>query len=61
MEEIGIIAQVSSDWECQSRFPPKKKGSEELWVVYNYIPLHSQIIKPQYPMYHIEEVIDTII
>ncbi len=61
MEEAGIIIRASSDWGCRSRFPPKKKDSEELRVVYNYIPLNSQTIKPQYPMHHIEEVIDTII
>ena len=61
MEEAGIITRASSDWGCRSRFPPKKKGSEELRVVHNYIPLNSQTIKPQYPMHRIEEVIDTII
>ena len=61
MEEAGIITRASSDWGCRSRFPPKKKGSEELRVVHNYIPLNSQTIKPQYPMHHIKEVVDTII
>ena len=61
MEEAGIIIRASSDWGCRSRFPPKKKGSEELRVVHNYIPLNSQTIKPQYPMHRIKEVIDTII
>ena len=61
MEEVGIITRASSDQGCQSWFPPKKKSSEELCVVHNYIPLNSQTIKPQYPMHHIEEVIDSII
>lgn len=61
MEEAGIIIRASSDWRCQSRFSPKKKGSEELRIVHNYIPLNCQTIKPQYPMHRIEEVINTII
>lgn len=61
IEEAGIITRASSDWGCRSRFPPKKKDSEELDVVHNYIPFNNQTIKPQYPMHRIEEVIDTII
>ena len=61
IEETGIITRTSSDWGCQSRFSLKKKGSEELRVVHNYIPLISQTIKLQYLMPRIEEVIDTII
>ncbi len=61
IEEAGIITRASSDWRCRSQFLPKKKGSEELHVVHNYIPLNSQTIKPQYPMHRIEKVIDTII
>ncbi len=61
IEEAGIITRASSDWGCRSRFPLKKKISEELCVVHNYIPLNSQTIKPQYLMHYIEEVIDTII
>ncbi len=61
IEQAGIITWASSDWGCRSRFPPKKKGSEELHVVHNYIPLDNQTITPQYPMHRIEEVIDTII
>ncbi len=61
IEEAGIITQASSDWGCRSRFPLKKKRSEELRVVYNYIPPNIQTIKPQYPMYRIEQVINIII
>ncbi len=61
IEEAGIITRASSGWGCRSRFPSKKKGSEELRVVHNYILLNSQTIKPQYPMHRIEESVDTII
>ncbi len=54
MEEAGIITRASSDWTCQSRFPPKKRRSEELRVVHNYILFNSQTIKPQYCMHCIE-------
>lgn len=42
-------------------FPPKKKGSEALWVVHNFIPLNDCTIKSQYPMHQIKEVLDILI
>lgn len=61
IEETDIITWALSDWDCQSHFLSKKKRSKELHIVYNYIPLNSQIIQPQYPIYYIKRVTDTII
>ena len=61
MEEAGIIMRAASDWGARTQFPPKKKGSDALRVVHNFIPVNKFTIKPQYPMHRIDEVIDTII
>ena len=61
MEEAGIIVRAASDWGARSKFPPKKKGSEDLRVVHNFIPLNEQTVKPQYPMHRMEEVVEMII
>ena len=61
MEAAGIILRAASDWGARSLFPPKKKGSDDLRVVQNFIPLNKCTIKPQYPMHRIDEVLDTLI
>lgn len=61
MEEAGIIMRAASDWGARTQFPPKKKGSDALRVVHNFIPVNKYTIKPQYPMHRIDEVIDTLI
>ena len=61
MEEAGIITRAASDWEARSQFPPRKKESDQPWVVHNFIAVNKYTIKPQYPMHRIDEVIDTII
>lgn len=61
MEEAGIITRAASDWGARSQFPPKKKGSDDLRVVHNFIPVNKYTIKPQYPGHRIDEVIDTVI
>ena len=61
MEEAGIIVRAASDWGARTRFPPKKKGSDKMRVVHNFIPVNKCTIKPQYPMHQLEEVLDTIV
>lgn len=61
MEESGIIVRGFSEWGARSKFPPKKKGSEELRVIHNFISVNSQTVKPQYPTHRIEEVVEIII
>jgi hypothetical protein len=61
MEEAGIIVRGNSDWDAKTKFPPKKKGSDQLRVVHNFIPLNNYTIKPQYPMHLIDEVLENII
>lgn len=39
----------------------QKKGSDDLRVVHNFIPVNKYTIKPQYPGHRIDEVIDTVI
>jgi hypothetical protein len=56
MEKAGIIIRGASKWGAAILFLPKKKGSEELRVVNNFIPLNMYIRKPAYPTYLIEEV-----
>ena len=61
MEESGILVRGSSEWGAFTMFPPKKKGSEDLRVVHNFIPVNDYTIKPRYPMHLIDEVLDTVI
>lgn len=61
MEQAGILLRGASDWAARTLFPPKKKGSDQLRVVHNFIPINAVTIKPQYPMHQMEEVLDTVI
>ena len=55
------LLQAASDWGARSQFPPKKKDSDDLRVVHNFIPVNRFTIKPQYPMHKIDEALDTLI
>ncbi len=49
MEEAGIITPMFNAWGGPGRkFSPKKKGSDQLRVVHNYIPLNDCTVKLQY-------------
>jgi len=61
MEDAGIIVRRSSAWGARTKFPPKKKGSTQLRVVHNFIPVNSHTIKSQYPVHRLEEVVDILI
>ncbi|SLM37531.1 Retrotransposon gag domain [Lasallia pustulata] len=61
LEEAGIVARMSSNWAAQTIFPPKKKGSDQLRVVHNFIPVNKCTIKSEYPMHRLEEVLDVLI
>ena len=61
LEDAGIITRRSSPWGARTKFPPKKKGSELLRVVHNFIPLNRFTIKSAYPMHRLEEVLNILI
>src|SRR5437762_9342352 len=61
MEEAGIIIRGTSEWGARTKFPPKKKGSDQFRVVHNFIPINKVTIKPQYPTHRIDEVLETVI
>ena len=61
MEEAGIVMRGASEWGARTKFPPKKKGSDQLRVVHNFIPVNDVTIKPQYPTHRIDEVLETVI
>lgn len=61
MEDAGIIVRQNSPWVARAKFPPKKKGSEDLRVVHNFVPLNKYTIKSSYPVHRLEKVLDTII
>jgi hypothetical protein len=42
-------------------FPPKKKGSTEIRVVYSFIPINALTIKPVYLIYNLKEVLNTLV
>jgi len=61
MEEAGIIYRGVSPWGAVTLFPPRKKGSDDLRTVHNFIPINAHTIKPVYPMHNLEEVLDTLV
>lgn len=61
LEDAGIITRRSSPWGARTKFPPKKKGSDLLRVVHNFMPVNRWTIKSAYPMHHLEEVLATLI
>ena len=61
LEDAGIIVRRSSPWGARTKFPPKKKGSELLRVVHNYMPVNHHTIKSAYPMHHLDEVLALLI
>lgn len=61
LEDAGIIARRSSPSGVRTRFPPKKKGSQLLLVVHNFIHVNRFTIKSAYPMHHLQEVLAILI
>src|SRR5438034_1247838 len=61
MEEAGIIIWSISEWGAKTKFPPKKKGSDQFRVIHNFIPINKVTIKLQYLMHHIDEVLEMVI
>lgn len=61
MDNAGILTQKSSPWKARTNFPLKKKGSKELKVVHNFIPINKYTIKLSYQIYRLEEILNIII
>src|SRR5438046_3174494 len=61
MEEAGIIIWSMSEWGAKTKFPPKKKGSDQFRVIHNFIPINKVTIKLQYPTHPIDKVLETVI
>ncbi len=57
MKKIDIIIRMNSDWEVRIKFSSKKKESNQLRVIHNYISLNNCTIKMQYSMHRIEKMI----
>ncbi len=60
MKEIDIITRMNSDWEARTKFSSKKKKSDQLRMVHNYISLNNCTIKMQYSVHKIKEMIDIL-
>jgi hypothetical protein len=60
MKKADIITRMNSDWSARIKFSSKKKNSNQLKVVHNYILLNDCIIKMQYSIHRIEEMIDIL-
>src|SRR5437667_12631380 len=61
MEKARIIIWAMSEWGAKTKFPPKKKGSDQFRVVYNFILVNKVTIKLQYPMHCIDKVLEMVI
>lgn len=44
LEQAGIIRRISSEWGARTKFLPRKKGSEQLHVVHNYISVNCEYV-----------------
>src|ERR1700739_547584 len=60
MENARIIIRGSSNWRAKTKFPPKK-DIDKLQVVHNFILLNKHMLKLQYPMHIVDEVLKTVI
>lgn len=61
LKDTRIIIRRSSPQGYRTKFPPKKKGSPLLRVVYNFILVNTFTIKLGYPTHHLKEVVNTLI
>ena len=52
---------MSNEWGAKTKFPSRKKRSDRLRVVHNFIPVNKYTLKPQYPMYCLEKVLETLL
>jgi hypothetical protein len=60
MKKTKIITRIFNDWRAWTKFSSKKKNSDQLKVIHNYIFWNDCIIKMQYSMHLIKEMIDIL-
>jgi hypothetical protein len=60
MKEAKIITRMNSDWKARTKFSSKKKESNQLRMIHNYISLNDCIVKMQYSVHRIKKVIDIL-
>jgi hypothetical protein len=60
MKKADIIIRMNSDWSVWINFSSKKKDSNQLKIIHNYIFLNDCIIKMQYSMHKIKEIINIL-
>ena len=61
IEKVGIIMRGMSKWGARIKFLFKKKGLDQLQVIYNFISVNDITIKSQYLIYHIDKVLKIVI
>jgi hypothetical protein len=54
MKKTEIITRIFSDWEARTKFSSKKKKSNQLRIIHNYISLNDCTIKMQYLVHHLQ-------
>jgi hypothetical protein len=60
MKEADIITRMNSDWDARTKFSSKKKRSDQLKMIHNYISLNDCTVKMQYSVHKIEKVINIL-
>ena len=60
-ENVNIIIRQSNEWKTRIKFSLKKKKSELLKMIYNFIFVNHFIIKSAYFMHHLEKIIVILI
>jgi hypothetical protein len=60
MKEAKIITSMNSDWRARIKFSSKKKESDQLRMIHNYISLNDCIVKMQYSVHRIKKVINIL-
>jgi hypothetical protein len=55
MKKTKIIIRIFNDWRTRTKFSFKKKNSDQLRIVHNYIFLNDCTVKMQYSVHRIEK------
>ena len=61
IEEVGIVIKGNSEWGAACQFPPKKLGSLDFRMVYDYRGINTLIVKSTYLMHLLDIILYIVI
>jgi hypothetical protein len=60
LKKTDIIIRMNNDWNARIKFLSKKKDSNQLRMIHNYIFLNDCIVKMQYSIHRIKKMINIL-